>query len=92
MLWAEAVRQAGTTDRMPVIEALETGISIDGPSGRVTIDPQTHHVKVDARMAVTENQRFVIEKQWDQQESVDTQSVCNLIENPDDNQQYVIQL
>ena len=35
-LWAEGVKQAGTVERMPVIEALRTGISYDGPSGRVT--------------------------------------------------------
>jgi urea transport system substrate-binding protein len=89
-LWAKAVTQAGTTDRMKVIEALETGISFDGPSGKVTIDPQTHHVKVDARMAETENQTFKILKQWDQQASTDTQAVCNLIDNPDTNEQFVI--
>lgn len=92
MLWAEGVRQAGTTDRTAVIEALEGDISIDGPSGKVTIDPQTHHVKLDARMAETKDQKFEILKLWEQQESVDTQSVCNLIENPKDNQQYVIEL
>lgn len=91
-LWAKAVEMAGTTDRMPVIEALETGISFDGPSGTVTIDPQTHHVRIDARIATTENQKFNILKQWDQQASVDTQAVCDLIKNPDDNQQYVIAL
>ncbi|MGO7422092.1 transporter substrate-binding protein, partial [Rhizobium ruizarguesonis] len=89
-LWAKAVTQAGTTDRMKVIEALETGLSFDGPSGKVTIDPQTHHVKVDARMAETENQTFKILKQWDQQASTDTQAVCNLIDNPDTNEQFVI--
>ena len=89
-LWAKAVAQAGTTDRMKVIEALETGISLDGPSGMVTIDPQTHHVKIDARMAETENQKFKILKQWDQQASVDTQAVCNLTVNPDTNEQFVI--
>ena len=57
-LWAEAVRQAGTTDRMPVIEALESGIAFDGPSGLVTIDPQTHHVNCDARLAVTKDAHF----------------------------------
>lgn len=92
LLWADAVKTVGTTDRMKVIEALEAGTSIDGPSGKVTIDPQTHHVKVDARMAETQGQKFKILKQWDQQESVDTQSVCNLIKNPEDNQQYVIKL
>ncbi|TAU29891.1 twin-arginine translocation signal domain-containing protein [Rhizobium ruizarguesonis] len=89
-LWAKAVTQAGATDRMKVIEALETGLSFDGPSGKVTIDPQTHHVKVDARMAETENQTFKILKQWDQQASTDTQAVCNLIDNPDTNEQFVI--
>ncbi|OCI90865.1 urea ABC transporter [Agrobacterium sp. 13-626] len=89
-LWAKAATQAGTTDRIKVIEALETGISFDGPSGKVTIDPQTHHVKVDARMAETENQTFKILKQWDQQASTDTQAVCNLIDNPDTNEQFVI--
>lgn len=91
-LWAKAVEIAGTTDRLPVIEALEAGLSLDGPSGKVTIDPQTHHVIVDARMAETQDQKFNILKQWDQQASVDTQAVCDLIKNPDDNQQYVIEL
>jgi branched-chain amino acid transport system substrate-binding protein len=30
---------------MKVIEALETGISIQAPSGTVTIDSPTHHPK-----------------------------------------------
>ncbi|CCF00969.1 putative ABC superfamily ATP binding cassette transporter, binding protein (plasmid) [Sinorhizobium fredii HH103] len=89
-LWAKAVAEAGTIDRMKVIEALEAGLSLEGPSGKVTIDPRTHHVKVDARMAETENQTFKILKQWDQQASTDTQSVCDLIENPDTNEQFVI--
>ena len=41
--WAEGVRQAGSLDRMAIIEALETGISITGPGGKVTVDPKTHH-------------------------------------------------
>lgn len=91
-LWAEAVRKAGTTDRVPVIEALETGLSIDGPSGKVTIDPQTHHVRCDARLAVAKDKKFQILNTWEQQASTDTAAVCDLIKNPDDNQQYVIQL
>lgn len=89
-LWAKAVTAANSIDRQKVIEALEAGISIDGPSGLVTIDPQTHHVKVDARMAETKNQTFEILKQWEQQASVDTQAVCNLERDPDSNEQFVI--
>ena len=36
---------------MKVIEALETGISIDAPSGKVTIDPPTHHCVLDVHIA-----------------------------------------
>lgn len=89
-LWAKAVSAAGTTDREKVIEALEADLSFDGPSGKVTVDPQTHHVKVDARMAETENQTFKILKQWNQQASTDTQAVCDLLKNPDSNEQFVI--
>ncbi len=38
MLWAEAVKLAGTPDRDPVIEALRSGLTYNGPSGAVTID------------------------------------------------------
>lgn len=91
-LWAKAVTEAGTTDRMPVIEALEGGISFDGPSGKVTIAHQTHHVDCDARLATVKDKKFEITNTWEQQSSADTAAVCNLIENPDDNQQYVIEL
>jgi branched-chain amino acid transport system substrate-binding protein len=50
MLWAEGVRKAGSIERDAVIEALETGISIEGPAGKVTIDPQTHHATVDVHI------------------------------------------
>jgi len=42
-IYAKAVTKAGTTDTMKVVEALESGISFDGPSGVVTIDPKSHH-------------------------------------------------
>ena len=42
-IYAKAVAKAGTTDKPKVIAALESGISFDGPSGVVTIDPKSHH-------------------------------------------------
>jgi len=89
-LWAAGVKKAGTTDRMKVIEALETGISYDAPSGRVTIDPQTHHLTMTGRLAVTKNKGFDILDTWPNIPPLDTQAVCNLIKNPNDTQQYVI--
>ena len=47
---------------MKVIEALETGISIDAPSGKVTIDPPTHHCILDVHIAeVTDKKLKVLE-------------------------------
>ena len=43
MLWAEGVKKAASIDRMKVIEALESGIAFDGPSGKVSLDKPTHH-------------------------------------------------
>lgn len=42
-LWAKAVEQAGTTDTEEVIKELESNVSIDAPSGKVTMDPKSHH-------------------------------------------------
>jgi len=33
-------------------------------------------------MAVVQNRKFNILKQWDQQASIDTQAVCDLAKNP----------
>ncbi len=89
-LWVAAVEKAGTIDRMPVIEALETGISIDAPSGKVTVDPGTHHVIVDVHIAEVKDHKLNLIEEFKQQAPADTAAFCDLIKNPDDNQQYVI--
>jgi branched-chain amino acid transport system substrate-binding protein len=91
-LWAEGVKKAGSIDRMKVIEALETGISIDAPSGKVTIDPPTHHCILDVHIAEVNNKKLNVLEDFPQQRPTDTAAVCNLIKNPNDNQQYVIKI
>lgn len=91
-LWAAGVRKAGTTDRMKVIEALESGISLDMPSGKCTIDPATHHVTQDIHLAVFKDKAPHIIETFPQQPPSDTAAVCNLSKNPNDNQQYVIKV
>ncbi len=46
-LWAEMVKKAGSIKRQDVIEAFESGVAIDGPSGRVASDPKTHYCIMD---------------------------------------------
>src|SRR5579883_3083010 len=91
-LWVEAVKKAKTVDRMKVIEALETGISLDAPSGKVTIDPPTHHCILDVHIAEVKDKKLVVLQDFPQQKPADTAAVCNLIKNPNDNQQYVIKI
>jgi urea transport system substrate-binding protein len=92
LLWAEAVKKAGTIDREKVISALETGISIEAPSGKVTIDPPTHHCILDVHIAEVGNKKLKVLEDFTQQKPADTAAVCDLIKNPNDNQQYVIKI
>jgi urea transport system substrate-binding protein len=89
-LWAEGVKKAESVDRMKVIEALETGISFDAPSGKVTIDPPTHHCILDVHIAEVKDKKFDLLEDFPQQKPSDTAAVCDLMKNPNDNQQYII--
>ena len=92
MTWAEAVQQSGSIDRDDVIAALETGISIEGPAGKITVDPQTHHAVLDVHIMEVENQQMRVIETLPQRQPIDTQQVCNLLTNPDDNTQYEIEI
>jgi branched-chain amino acid transport system substrate-binding protein len=91
-LWALGVKKAGSVDRMKVIQALESGISFDGPSGKVTIDPATHHCTLDIHIAEVKNKKMVVLEAFKQRKPVDTAAVCNLIKNPNENKQFVIKI
>jgi urea transport system substrate-binding protein len=91
-LWAEGVKKAGSVEIGKVTTALESGISINAPSGKVTIDPATHHCKLNVSIAEVKNRKLNILQTFDQQLPSDTSAVCNLLKNPKDNQQYVIKV
>ncbi len=55
MLWAEAVKKAGSIERDKVTAALESGLSIDSPTGKVTMDGATHHTIRNTYLAEPEN-------------------------------------
>ena len=81
-LWAEAVRQAGTVERMAVIEALRSGIAYDGPSGRLTIEPRTNHALQNVYLAELRDQSFDILEVHEAQPPTDTLLVCDLVADP----------
>jgi branched-chain amino acid transport system substrate-binding protein len=92
LLWAAGVKKAGSIDRMKVIEALESGISIDAPSGKVTIDPATHHCIFDVHLAKMENREWSLIQTFPQRQPADTAAVCDLKKNPRDAKQYIIKV
>ena len=89
-LWAEAANKANSVERAPLTKAIESGLQIAAPSGRVAIDSATHHAVLDVHVMELQDQAFNVVKSYSQRQPVDTQSVCNLEKNPDDNQQYEI--
>ena len=91
-LWALGVTKAGTTDRVKTIAALESGLSFDGPSGKVTIDPATHHCTLDIQIAECVDRKWKILESYKQQKPVDTAAVCDLRKNPAENKQFVIKI
>lgn len=92
MIWADAVNEAGTLDREPVLEVLESGKTYDMPSGQVSIDPLTHHAIRDVYIADLQDREFVIKEKFEQVQPLDTQSVCNLEETPNANVHHEISL
>lgn len=90
MHWANGVRVANSVERMPLIEALEKGSTVDGPGGISRLDAATHHFTVDIYLGQVKNGAWNILETYPQQPPSDTAAVCNLLTHPDDNQQYVI--
>lgn len=82
-LWAEGVKKAGTVERMAVIEALESPVSYNGPSGKLEVEPKTHHAVQNVYLAELQNQKFNILETYAQQPPADTLLVCDLKANPD---------
>lgn len=67
-LWAKAVEKAGTTETEAMIKALESGISYDeGPEGKVSIHPQTHHAIKDVYLVYSDKKHNItFPKKWNQ--------------------------
>lgn len=92
MLWAEAVKKAGSVDVDAVIEALG-GTSYLGAGGVYTIDGQTNHTTMNIHVCRgNRSQSFDLIKSFEQQPPLDTQLVCNLYDNPDDTTQYEVEI
>jgi urea transport system substrate-binding protein len=92
LLWAECVRKAGSLDRAAILKAVESGPSIDGPAGKVTIDAKTHHAALDIFVMEVRNQKLTILETVKQRPPSDTAQYCDLLKNPNENKQYEVNI
>jgi len=91
-LWAECVRKAGSLQREAVLKAIESGPSIEGPTGVVTLDPKTHHAALDIHIMEVRNQKLKILETVKQRPPSDTAQYCDIIKNPNENKQYEVKI
>jgi branched-chain amino acid transport system substrate-binding protein len=75
---------------MKVIQAPEADASYDGPAGKTTLDPKTHHTILDVYIGEARDKKILVLEKFPQQTPADTAAVCDLKKNPNDNKQYVI--
>jgi branched-chain amino acid transport system substrate-binding protein len=92
MLWAACVKKAGSLDREKMLAAIESGVSIQGPGGTVTLDPKTHHAILDINVMEVKNQKLTIKQQFKARPPSDTLQFCDLQKNPKDNKQYEVKI
>jgi urea transport system substrate-binding protein len=88
MLWCEGVKKAGSLDRTKVLSALETKLSYDGPSGKVILDPATHHTIRTTFLGRGMNRQWEILATFLDQFPSDTGGQCDLIKDPQLNKQF----
>ena len=89
-LWAKGVQKAGSLNRTKVIKALDSGISITGPSGKVSLDPASHQTIRNAYLGKAVGRKWDVIETYPNQQPADTQEVCNLIKHPRTDKQFVI--
>lgn len=83
-LLAEAVRKAGAINTGDVIEALESGLSFDGPNGTVSLRPRSHHLRQNMHIARGNRQHsFDILEVHRGVDPFFEDEVCDLIKDPE---------
>ena len=92
MLWAACVKKAGSLDREKMLAAIESGISIRGPGGKITLEPKTHHATLDIKVMEVKGQKLTIKQEFKARPPSDTAQFCDLIKNPAENKQFEVKV
>jgi urea transport system substrate-binding protein len=72
--------------------AIQSGPSIVGPAGTVTIEPKTQHAALDIHLMEVKNQKLTILNTVKQRQPSDTLQYCDLIKNPNENKQFEVKI
>lgn len=82
-LWAAAVTKAGTPDSEAVVKALESGLSFDGPNGKVSLEPGSHHLKQNIYIVSGDAKHgFEVIETFEAVPPKYENDVCDLVKNP----------
>jgi urea transport system substrate-binding protein len=92
MLWAACVKKAGSLDREKMFAAIESGISIQGPGGKITLEPKTHHATLDIKVMEVKGQKLTIKQEFKARPPSDTLQFCDLQKNPNENKQFEVKI
>jgi urea transport system substrate-binding protein len=88
-LWAAATNKAASIEKDKVIDALESGLQLDAPEGRVRVDGKTHHLVHSIHIAqASEDRSFKIIKTIPHVQPSYEQSVCDIISRPRTHKQF----
>ncbi len=89
LLWTAAVKKAGSIEREAVLGALESGLAVDAPHGRIAMDGATHHCTMDMYLTQVHGGQYRVLEKAPAVKSVDMAGQCDLLARPNTNQQFV---
>jgi urea transport system substrate-binding protein len=82
MIWAEAVRRAGSFERDALMAAVAKNIEWTGPSGRMVMDGPTHSTQQDVHIIQVKDRKWSLLETRKQVPPYDFAGRCNLAKNP----------
>ena len=76
-----------------MLAAIQSGTSIVGPAGTVTIEPKTQHAALDIHLMEVKNQKLTILSTVKQRQPSDTAcSTAICMKNPNENKQFEVNI
>jgi branched-chain amino acid transport system substrate-binding protein len=87
-MYTAAVEKAKSFDRDAVLKALESGLSVDTPAGKVSLDPATHHCALNMHLLQVKGGTYQSLRRADAVPASEIAGQCDLLKNPNTNQQF----